>query len=117
MSQETWNRLAEAAVRYAATRDIHDGEELRDTAEADTRARWSEKSGKAGEHKTRGQGVVRIPQKFGRCGGMAVHELDTKDLDWYRGAIARSIDDPEKAKFRDNNQTLLDAIDAERATR
>lgn len=50
---------------------------------------------------------------FGRAKGTPVRDADESDLEWVANALAEMIDNPEKARFRDDNQALLDAIDAE----
>jgi hypothetical protein len=40
-----------------------------------------------------------------------------EDLDWYRGAIQDSVDDPAKDRFYDSNVKHLAEIDAEIARR
>ena len=109
MSQETWNRLAEAAVRYAATRDIRDGKELRDAAEADARARQDERGQSTPQPLP--SSSARLPN-FGRQKGMLMSDVEVADLKFYRGAVMRSIDDPEKARFLETNRATLAAIDA-----
>jgi hypothetical protein len=50
---------------------------------------------------------------FGRNKGQPVSSLEPSDLEWYRNAYAENIDNPERAKWRDANQRILDAIEAE----
>lgn len=52
---------------------------------------------------------------FGRQKGRKITDLDVpaSDLEWYAGAVEQSIADPSKARFRDSNQRVLDAIRAE----
>lgn len=50
---------------------------------------------------------------FGRKKGQPIAGCDLENLEWYRGAIQRSVDDPQRANFRDKNQAVLDAIEAE----
>lgn len=58
---------------------------------------------------------IKIP--FGRAKGKVVEEAQTSDLEWLRTAIEKSVSDPEKAQWRDNNQRLLDAITEELTAR
>lgn len=58
---------------------------------------------------------IKIP--FGKAKGLSVEEAQTSDLAWLRTTIEKSIADPEKARWRDNNQRLLDAITGELTAR
>jgi hypothetical protein len=52
--------------------------------------------------------------RFGqRCKGKKPSEVDVKDLRWYEKVFRESIDDPEKARFRDSNQRDLEVVRAE----
>lgn len=55
--------------------------------------------------------------RFGNSKGVALEDLQTKDLDWYIGAAERSIADPSKANYKDKNQAELTQLRAERARR
>lgn len=50
---------------------------------------------------------------FGRSKGLPIHGADMESLEWYGRAIQQSVDDPSKARWRDRNQQVLDAINAE----
>ncbi len=50
---------------------------------------------------------------FGKSKGMAVRGAPMKDLVWTAGAVAQSIEDPEKSRFKGKNQELLSALNAE----
>lgn len=54
---------------------------------------------------------------FGKSQGVPIEEATTKDLRYLEGAIAGSVDDEGKAKWREKNVALLDAIRAELGTR
>lgn len=58
---------------------------------------------------------VKIP--FGRNAGLLLGEVDDDDLKWLRSALARSLSDPGKAKFKASNQQLLDHVLAEQKRR
>ena len=47
--------------------------------------------------------------KFGRDKGKRLAEVS--DLSWYRNAVASSVDDPDKARYRDQNVAHLAEID------
>lgn len=49
--------------------------------------------------------------KFGRNKGQRFADVPPSELQWYRDAIQRSVDDPEKARWRDANLDDLAAID------
>jgi hypothetical protein len=55
--------------------------------------------------------------KFGRSKGKTLAECDTADLNWLAGAMRRSIDDPSKSRFIDQNRSDLAAIEHELETR
>jgi len=50
---------------------------------------------------------------FGRKRGQPIAGCDLENLEWYRGIIQQSVNDPSKARFRDKNQEVLSAIEAE----
>jgi len=54
---------------------------------------------------------------FGRSKGQPVEECDDRDLMWLQNAMRESVADPAKERWREKNQTLLDAIDAELESR
>lgn len=55
--------------------------------------------------------------RFGRSKGKRISECDTADLQWLAGAMQRSIDDPEKQRFAEQNRSDLAAILAQLNTR
>jgi hypothetical protein len=55
--------------------------------------------------------------KFGKLKGKSLSEGTVKDLSWYAEAIRESVDNPEKAQYRDANRKHLEAVEAERAKR
>ena len=58
-----------------------------------------------------------VTVRFGRNAGQAVENIATDDLRWYEGAVEKSIDDPNRQRFRRDNETLLAAIRQELARR
>lgn len=50
--------------------------------------------------------------RFGRSKGQPLAGAPPADLEWYRGVIAASLDDPGKARWRDDNEAHLAEIDA-----
>lgn len=59
-----------------------------------------------------GGGGACLPP-FGRKRGQPIAGCDLENLEWYRGIIQQSVNDPSKSRFRDKNQATLDAIEAE----
>ncbi len=55
--------------------------------------------------------------RFGRCKGVPLSQATEADLEWYAAAIAKSIADPSKAQYRDDNERQLDAVRVERERR
>ncbi len=51
--------------------------------------------------------------RFGKSKGKTAAELDDKNLAWYIGCVRDSIEDPEKAKFKEQNQRDLAELEAE----
>lgn len=50
---------------------------------------------------------------FGSNKGQLIRGAKLKDLKWYAGAVASSVDDPDKARFIDKNRATLAALNAE----
>lgn len=61
-----------------------------------------------------GEGVTI---RFGRASGTAISEAEDSDLSWYATALERSVNDPDKARYKQQNQRDLDAVRAEIARR
>lgn len=55
--------------------------------------------------------------KFGKGKNTPIEQATDRDLEWYGEAIAKSVDDPEKSRFREANERELAAIRAEVAWR
>jgi hypothetical protein len=53
--------------------------------------------------------------RFGRDKGKRLSEV--ADLSWYRRAIAESVEDPSRERYRAQNEAHLDEVDAEIARR
>ena len=56
-------------------------------------------------------GAVTLP--FGRAKGKTIADASTDDLRWIGPKIRESVDDPSKARWRDANVALADAIETE----
>lgn len=54
---------------------------------------------------------------FGRSKSKPIEEAGTDDLVWMSGVLREGLDDPSKERFREKNQALLSAIEAEISTR
>ena len=116
--ERTWRALEGAARDYAATGDMSQAKSLAVAAEAYTRARWAANTGKAGTKPSEGRGALSgVVVPFGRSKGVAIEEADAKDLRWVANALGQSIDNPDKARWRDDNERVLDAIQKELGTR
>jgi len=50
--------------------------------------------------------------RFGKTKGRPLAGAPVRDLEWYRGAIAESLNNPDKARYRDDNLRHLAEIDA-----
>jgi hypothetical protein len=50
---------------------------------------------------------------FGKAKGVKLRDADEGELNWYAGALRKSIDDPEKAPYADANRADLALVDAE----
>lgn len=64
-----------------------------------------------------GKPASGLVMKFGRARGKTIEEASERDLEWYADAIEKSVDDPDKARFRDANLREVAAIRAELAYR
>ena len=105
---EAWGEVKDAAKWYAQDSGNRDAIQ----ALLDASCRYAKlKAG--GAPKSRGGPVI----PFGRSKGKALGECDTEDLKWVAGALTRSIEDLSKARFKTENETLRDAIQAEIASR
>jgi hypothetical protein len=67
-----------------------------------------------------GEGMRQHPAitfRYGKLKGSSSFDVQDKDLEWYIGGARKSVDDPEKERFRAANQQELDALLAEQAWR
>jgi hypothetical protein len=55
--------------------------------------------------------------RFGRDAGTPLSEASERTLDWYGGALRKSIADPDKARFRSSNEADLAGVERELARR
>lgn len=60
-----------------------------------------------------GRGSSGPTVRFGRNKGTPLSELSKDELGWYRGKVQASIDDPERANFKNSNIRHMDEIKAE----
>ena len=86
----------------------------RETREAEPKPRAEEapKERSAGPAK---RSSMTLP--FGRSKGMAISEASVDDIEWVAGKIREGLDDPDKARWREENQRDLAALDHELARR
>jgi len=57
-----------------------------------------------------GAGGPTMP--FGRTKGRPIASAPIDDIEWMLGVVTQSIDDPSKARFRDNNVKLAGLLQA-----
>lgn len=113
-----WRALEAAAVAHHAGDLGPTAKALADAADAYARARWARNSGSNGVKASTGPGALSgVVVPFGRSKGTPIEQADTKDLRWVASALAQSIDNPEKARWRDENERTLAAIQRELGTR
>lgn len=55
--------------------------------------------------------------RFGRSKGMPIEELEQADLLWYIARAEESVEDPSRARFREQNMKDLETLQAELKTR
>ena len=55
--------------------------------------------------------------KFGRASGTPLSKADSKELEWYAEALGKSLQDPDKERFRAANEAELRRVNAELARR
>lgn len=61
---------------------------------------------------SRPAGEVRTV-RLGKSRGTPIPDADDNTLEWYRGVLAENVANPAKARWRDENQADLDAVEAE----
>jgi hypothetical protein len=104
---KAWTDLVDASDAHHVERTKERAQSLSEAAKA-----WASASREGAPQRaaTTGDGPV-IP--FGRSKGLPITKADAKDLQWVLGALQKSIDDPEKARWRDSNEALAEAIRSE----
>lgn len=55
--------------------------------------------------------------RFGSAKGTPLRDADEDDLNWYAGALAKSVNDPEKARYKASNERDLALVRAEQKRR
>lgn len=114
--KEAWDKLCAAATRAGVGIDLQVNKALHDAA-----LEWAAFNGYAKAGETRGAGgrVLRSGEviPFGRSKGLPVEEAEDKDLHFVLERVRAGLDDPDKARWRDKNQKLVDAIERELETR
>jgi hypothetical protein len=99
-----WMALADAARDFAAVEDAVQSQRLSDAAKA-----WAAWSRTATPARTDdGEPVL----SFGRNKGKRPSEVEQRDLEWYQRVLAENVDNPEKARWRADNERLLAAVEA-----
>ena len=105
-TKAAWRELQVAATAFgkSTTGDTEAAKALSDAALAYAAARGGPKPQRAAT----GDGGHVLP--FGRSKGLPITKATPADLQWVLGALQKSIDDPEKARWRDSNEALAEAI-------
>lgn len=113
-----WTRLVDAATDFATGRTKEQGQALSNAAKAWATASAETPKASGRVVGTRGN-TLRSGEvvPFGNSKGKPIEEESDKSLEWLRNAIATSVDDPSKERWREKNQKLLDAIVAEQDAR
>ncbi len=114
-----WQRLTETAEAWGKAKDDRQARNaLHAVAMAYPKAFGSSDATPGAVKGTRGN-TLRSGQvvPFGRTKGTPIEECETKDLQWLLGAVSESVDDESKARWREKNVALRDAIQAELETR
>ena len=109
-TKAAWRALQMAATAFSksTTGDTEAAKALSDAALAYAAARGGPKPQRAA---TTGDGGHVLP--FGRSKGLPITKATPADLQWVLGALQKSIDDPEKARWRESNEALAEAIRSE----
>lgn len=105
-----WAVLAAAAEGYARDKSKANSQALADAAMG-----WGAARNTGPSQQTREAAGMTLP--FGREKGVSIGQAGTENLRWMANAIAESLDDPDKQRFRAKNEDLLAAIQRELATR
>ncbi len=99
-----WAALQAAADAWAGSRTKEAGQALSDAAVVYVEARQrSLRPAPSPNEPTLG---------FGRNKGKRPSEIGKADLEWYAKVLAENVENPEKARWREQNQALLDAVRA-----
>lgn len=97
-----WGAVQAAAIGYAESRSKEAGQALSDAAVMYVEARQaSQRPAPSGDEPTFG---------FGRNKGKRPSEVSKQDNEWYARVLAENVADESKARWRDQNQVLLDAV-------
>ena len=111
--KSAWLELQATAKAYALEPTSPRGQALAEAA-----CEWAKAKGyrepRAASEESSSDAVL---PGFGRQKGQPISGAESRDLEWYRQALQKSIDDPSKARWIEQNQTVLDAIEAELARR
>jgi hypothetical protein len=63
--------------------------------------------------KPRGDSGDPVIMRFGNCKGTAIQDLETQDLQWYIKCHRESVENPDKRRFKDDNQRVLELLQEE----
>jgi hypothetical protein len=109
---KAWTDLVDASDAHHVERTKERAQALSEAAKA-----WASaaREGAPQRATTTGDDGPQIP--FGKSKGTPITKADERDLKWVLGALQKSIDDPEKARWRESNEALAEAIRSELETR
>lgn len=110
--KSAWRALSAAAQTYANTGLGTTGAAAAAQRLAESAVEWARAKGWREPRADAPKSGAVLPN-FGRQKGEPIAGVETKDLEWYASALRRSIDDPEKARWVESNQAVLDAIETE----
>jgi hypothetical protein len=114
--RQAWLELNAAAKAYSLEPLKQRGQDLATAACEWARASgWREPRAESPEAVSASGGPT-LPN-YGRNKGAPISATATADLQWYAKTLQESVDNPEKERWRQKNQEVLDAIRAELARR
>lgn len=108
-----WHAFLAAIEEWATVDqgDLAEKRKLADAASAYAASRGGAAPASRPQPTTSGGAVF----KFGRSKGAPLAGAQKSDLEWYAGALRRSIAEPEKARFLASNEAELAQVEAELA--
>jgi hypothetical protein len=112
--KSAWLELSATAKAFGLEPTKEKGQALANAAISWARASgWREPRAESSEAVS----SEAVLPNYGRNKGQPISGTETKDLQWYAKTLAESVANPEKERWREKNQEVLDAIQAELARR